>query len=277
MHPAISPPIPRGRLARLPPLLRAPRRAHPLTATLFAAIVLLLGANVAIGVFELIRGSQASGALVDFVHVNVEANLTTGFATAQLALASLLLLMTAWRVARAASPMSYYWLLLGVGFAYLAVDEAVQIHERLGPWLVGDPQLRGALRYAWVMPATVAVTVAGIAFVPFLVRLPARIRAGLIAAGAIYVLGAIGMEMVGAATTSYLGQGSVAASASVLEEVGELFGVLLLIHVVLGFRDGAERGGEGAAPPGPVRGEVTAGVRDEPRHGEGGAGSGTDL
>lgn len=79
----------------------------------------------------------------------------------------------------------------------------------------------------------IAVAIVGLAFVPFLQRLPAPTRVLFLAAGAIYIGGAIGAEMLGASARTYLGPGSIAASMNVLEEVGELFGVLLLIHAVL--------------------------------------------
>lgn len=206
---------------------------------LFAGIVLLLGAHVAIGVIEALSGSQINGPLVDLVHVNVEANLTSAFATGQLAFASLLLLGIARRAARAGSQQSLYWLVLGVGFAYMAVDEGARIHERLGPWLMGDLQPGGPggpFRHVWVIPAMGIVAIVGVAFIPFLRRLPMPTRVLLIAAGAIYVMGAIGGEMLGAVVAAQLGRGSAAASVMTLEEAGELFGVLILIHALLGVR-----------------------------------------
>ncbi|MDA0256195.1 MAG: hypothetical protein O3C25_00430 [Chloroflexi bacterium] len=222
--------------ARLSPRRLAPRSAHPLTIGLLAAIVLLLGANVALGVYELLRDSDANGVLVDLFHLDVERNVPTAFAAGQLMLASLLLFGIARREARAGSRQSWYWLALGVGFAYLAIDEAVLIHEQAFPRLIGDPTLGGPFRHVWVIPAMGIVAVVGVAFVPFLLRLPASTRALLIVAGALYVMSAIGGEMLGALTFSRLGQSALTGALVTLEEGGELLGVLLLIHALLAFR-----------------------------------------
>lgn len=73
----------------------------------------------------------------------------------------------------------------------MSLDEAIEIHEYLG-WLVDG---EGVFYFAWVIPAGAIVAALGLFYLPFLRRLPAGTRWRFVAAGAIYVGGALLMEL----------------------------------------------------------------------------------
>lgn len=92
-----------------------------------------------------------------------------------------------------------YWIALVPVFVYLSIDEGSAIHElAMDPvrdWLgIGS----GFLAYAWVVPFGFATLVFAAIFVRFLIRLPSLGRLWIALGGIIYVVGALGFEMVGA-------------------------------------------------------------------------------
>mgnify|MGYP001268534397 CR=1 FL=1 len=87
------------------------------------------------------------------------------------------------------------WLFLGAVFAFMATDEVVQFHERID-------QLRGgALQRwrvsGWVLPYLAAAATLGLCLWRFLWDLPARHRNWFLLAGAIFVGGTVGFELLG--------------------------------------------------------------------------------
>lgn len=124
---------------------------------------------------------------VELFSLSYEANVPTWYASVLLFSCAALLATTA----RAASSDRARWWALSAIFAYMSLDEAIEIHEYLG-WLVeGD----GVLYFAWVIPAAGIVAALGVAFLPFLRRLPRRTRNRFLGAGALYVGGALLMEL----------------------------------------------------------------------------------
>lgn len=135
------------------------------------------------------------------------------------------------------------WRNLGAGMAFMAFDEVFRVHERFSDpmrSLLGHGDL-GPFTYAWVVPAIVLVAVLALYFVRFLVSLPAKTRLLFGLAGAIYVGGALGMEMIGGWYWSQYGASSVQSMLVVVEELMEFFGITLFIYAALRYIE-RERG-----------------------------------
>jgi hypothetical protein len=169
---------------------------------------------------------------VRMLHLDGEHNVPAQFAALLLLLnAALFLAWSRLRVARA--PL--FWLLCAVAFAFLAVDELFELHERLGTILRQGGGFTGVLYYAWILPyAAGTLVLAGLAL-PALLRLPRVVQWRLIAAAAVYLAGAIGMEMIG----GYLLTETVQDRSSLgylicitLEEALELAGLVLPANAV---------------------------------------------
>ena len=76
----------------------------------------------------------------------------------------------------------------------------------------------------------------GRAYVPFLRRLPAETRRGIFAAGAIFVGGALVLEMIQAAIVDARGRGGGPVSVlAVIEEAAEMLGATLFLRVLLAY------------------------------------------
>ena len=95
-----------------------------------------------------------------------------------------------------------HWVGLALIFSVLALDEFASIHERATlrvRALLGFEG--GLLRWAWVVPAGLAVVIVAIVYLRFLGHLPRSTRRGLLAAGILFVGGAIGFEVLSGPAT----------------------------------------------------------------------------
>lgn len=166
-------------------------------ALAWAALAILLGSVAGQVVASLLDHALIRGA-ADFLHVDDEQNLPTGFAVLLLLSASVLLFTITALESQSNGHWAGYWALLAVGFAVMAVDEAWSFHERLirpGRELLGGGDL-GVFFYAWVLFGIALLLVLTPVFLRFVVNLPRSTRNRFIAAGLLFVGGAIGTELV---------------------------------------------------------------------------------
>jgi hypothetical protein len=129
--------------------------------------------------------------LVALLSLSFEANLPTWYASGLLLGCALALAGIAAAAERSALPHVFRWRLLAAVFLYMSLDEVAMLHERLNDLL----PLHGALRFSWILPAAAVVAALGVAYLPFLKALPARSRNRFLLAGALYVGGALVMEL----------------------------------------------------------------------------------
>lgn len=125
------------------------------------------------------------------------------------------------------------WLVLAATFGVLSLDEVANIHERVSPRIgsmLGNPS--GVLTFAWIVPAVVL----GIAFlvveIPLLRHLGAAGRR-LVAAGVVFVLGAVGFEMIQGDLTSSGDRATLAFDALVVVEELLEFAAVMWAAVIL--------------------------------------------
>jgi hypothetical protein len=124
-----------------------------------------------------------------------------------------------------------HWLALSAIFVLMSLDEVASLHEMVNK--VRDYfGASGAFYYPWVVPASVFLLVLGILYFKFLIALPRRTALIFVTAASIFVLGAIGMEMVGAAlyaSDDNEDQWGYFISTTI-EETFELTGLLLFAY-----------------------------------------------
>ena len=131
-------------------------------------------------------------------------------------------------------PLARYWFALSGTFAILSLDEAASFHEMLG-WLIWRLlPTSGVFYFAWVIPGGLFVIGFALVFSGFLRRLPAETRRNLLVAGAVYVSGALGMELVGG---DYFSVDEVPdftyAMMAIVGESLEMFGTILFLRGLL--------------------------------------------
>jgi hypothetical protein len=196
----------------------------------------LLAASV-IGQFAKYRwGIERAGGLIPGFNVDQEANFPTWYASALLLAGAVLLALTAAAASRRADRSARSWWGLAVVFLGLSIDEGAGLHELLIIPLRESWHAGGALYYTWVVPGIAVVLAVAAASVPLLAGLPRQIRRRLVAAGCLYVGGAVGMELVSGAYASAVCKACLSyALLTTLEEGLEMFGAVLLIRTLLDY------------------------------------------
>lgn len=204
--------------------------ARALARRLAAIILALDAAYVLSQILVFGFGWRPNSLALAAVDLNREWSLPSLFSGAQLLLAAALLGRTA-SVERGRARPWAAWAGLCAAFVFLSADETFAIHEMLNaPLRASLHTAGGALHHAWVVPYLVLTAALGALYIPFLRRLPARDRNLFVLAGAIFVGGAVGCELVG----GWLQAGSTVKTIPVVveilvEETMEMGGIALFV------------------------------------------------
>ncbi len=171
---------------------------------------------------------------VPLFNLNAEVNIPTLYSTLLLFFASILLFILGSAYKNIDRWFTKYWYFLSLIFFFLTIDEFSSIHERLGDFTRQALNTTGYLHFAWVIPYAIIVIIIGILLLKFLLKLDKSIAKGFVISGAIFVFGAIGLEILGAKEAFESGQNSLLfIGLSTIEEIMEMSGVLLFIFYLL--------------------------------------------
>lgn len=164
-----------------------------------------------------------------------ENNLPTYFSALLLLVASMLIGLIARFVRPSGVGFHRHWVALAVIFAYLSVDEIASLHERLGEPVQLLVEPGGMFTYAWVIPGMILLCLFVAAYIRFFLHLPSRWKVLFGLSGAVYVLGALGVEMLGAWYASQYGVTFVLSVMVAVEESLEMAGSALFIYALLDY------------------------------------------
>jgi len=160
--------------------------------------------------------------LLQMFDVNEEENLPTWFSGFNLLIAVFFLWVATLRKRAEKDPMASRWTVLFAGFFFLAVDEIAGIHESINS--VVDP--------TWAYGGAIIAFIVGVYFIPFLLPLPKPTLVAFVIAGAIFVGGAVGMEIVGEPMES---DSLLYNLTTMVEEGMEMFGIILFTRALLQY------------------------------------------
>lgn len=129
-----------------------------------------------------------------------------------------------------------YWGLLASVFIYFALDEWLQIHERLAEPTANFLQFDYFGPFTWVIPGAIAVILLLIVLAPFLKSLPTKLTQYMSLGFIIFLAGAMGVEVFGGWVFAEIGPNSAPYRVLVqLEELLEMTGVIIIIFALLGY------------------------------------------
>jgi hypothetical protein len=155
--------------------------------------------------------------------VDEEDSFPTWFSAFLLLLTSVTCVLQSRRDCREGGQLAGQWMALGVGFLLLSIDEIAGMHETLN----------SAVSFSWTIPGAIVAAFAGGYFVPFLMKLPRALAARFVLSGAIYLGGALGVEVL---TDPYLENDELNTLAynlwTAVEEFMEMAGVLIFLEGV---------------------------------------------
>jgi hypothetical protein len=247
--------------------LWTPRRAAWWQASAIAILTVLSVAEQY--VIHILDRADLEDYLITF-DLDAESNLPTWYSSAMLFACAVLLARIAAVTRREGGRFAGHWRALSIVFAFLSLDEIARIHEHLGR-LHEAWHTHGLFYFAWVIPGAIAVLVFAAIFARFVFHLPAPIRWRFVAAGAVFVGGALVVEALGGWRAETMGMNNMTHSLiATVEEVMELTGVAwflvtLLRHLGDPGRRGAARAASADVAAGPVSAAGTTGGRPTDR------------
>lgn len=209
---------------------------------IFKIITLLVIGLVAIStVGQLYRYLLADGnesTLVWLFYLDSEKNLPTAYSSLSLLFCSLLLAIIARGKHIQRDRYRFHWTALSLIFLYLAMDEYFILHEKSMKISRNLFNADGFFYFAWMIPATFLVVVFIMVFLSFIRRLSQKTRFLFVFSGILFIVGALGIEMIGAKI--YVMQGDSAESiiyamVATLEETLEMMGTTVFIYALLDY------------------------------------------
>lgn len=174
--------------------------------------------------------------LVRFFDLGSGASLATWLTVVALVACAALLTLIALDEKAAATRLTRHWAALAVIAAGMSVDKQAQFHDAgLNPLLREHLGLGGLLYQGWVVIAFASALVVLLTYRRFLLVLPSKVRRALLLAGALYVAGEAGMEMIGGWLFERRGEDVLYASATTVEESLGLLGVVIALGALLTY------------------------------------------
>lgn len=197
-----------------------------------AAIIVLLSL-----VQDLLIFFAPEAGFSDRIHrldLDAESSLPTWFAASLLFLCALSLLFIAVQVGQQQRRRAVPWFLLAIIFFALSLDEIAMLHEWLSSVLAARMDNSGLFYFAWTLPALIVCLAGLVCFVPFIFSFKGLDRVLLLGSAVVFLLGAIGMEMLGGAQAEAAGIDSPHYRFfATIEESLEFAGVLIFLLFIL--------------------------------------------
>lgn len=206
-----------------------PERAFKYLA---AVISVLMLANVIAIYLKFNSKTVFANAFFKLFDVNTESNIPSLYSTITLFVCAILLFLIHF-IENSKQKKLGYWSFLGLIFLFLAVDENIELHERIMGLVRNTFHLTGFFYYAWIVPYFLAVFLLGCYYLPFLLKLPRSIMYHFIIAFTLFIGGAVGMEMIGGRHDSLYGQDVILAMYYSIEELLEMLGIAVFIKGLL--------------------------------------------
>ncbi len=127
------------------------------------------------------------------------------------------------------------WYGLSAVFAFLSVDEMMELHEHLVTIVKSITPLSGILYHAWIIPYGIALIILFFVYYKFLLKLPKKTLYLFILSGFIFVFGAVGIEAFEGWEYELNGESMLFCVMVTVEECFEMLGVSLFIYALLSY------------------------------------------
>ena len=174
--------------------------------------------------------------LVDIFDFDIEGNVPTLYSTVAMLFCAALLAIIARSNWKKRDHWRMYWLGLAVMFLFLAVDEGVGLHEYLSNIFEEFMEAEGLLYFLWVVPYGIATVIVGLIYLRFVLHLPKPTKNLFVAAGLIFLMGAIGIEMLSAQEVDRHSTYTITyCLLYTVEELFEMLGIVLFIYALLSY------------------------------------------
>ncbi len=174
--------------------------------------------------------------LIGLFDLDTEKNIPTFYSSLALLTSSILLFLTA-NFNKKNNSMVYPWILLGMIFLFLSLDEILELHEHFVRLTQNLFQLTGFGTAYWTLPYLIALILLFIFLVRFLKQLPRKTLFLVVLSGFIFLFGAVVMEVIGGRYQEFYGrQTPFFTFLYTIEEVLEMGGIATFIYTLLSYK-----------------------------------------
>jgi len=174
--------------------------------------------------------------IVSAFNFGSERNFPTFYSAAGLMLCAVLAAVIAAWFKRNKRKYTGHWIALSAIFAYLSLDEMLEIHEQATPIVRSFIHTGGLLYFAWIIPFGILTILFALTYLGFLRDLPKKSRRLFILSGAIYVMGAIGIEAISTPWYAVHGWDNFGyALWQTMEESFEMWGIILFAYSIASY------------------------------------------
>ena len=175
--------------------------------------------------------------IIEYFRLAADTNFPTFFSSAQLLLCAVILAVISNIKKNQGAVDFWYWLGLSLIMLFLSIDESIMIHELIAEKLRETLNTTGVFYFAWIIPYSIFVIVVGLAYIPFLLKLPAKVKKLMVLSGAIFVAGALGLEAIESYYFSATGgkRDFMQAIFTTTEEIMEMGGITIFLYSLLHY------------------------------------------
>ena len=167
---------------------------------------------------------------------NFEKNIPTFYSAIAILCSSILLFYIA-TMEKHRNSKYLHWLVLSIIFFFLSIDEIASIHEHFSILMKNNNfEATGLFYRAWIIPYGIATCIFCIFYLRFLINLQRNFRYLFLLSGAIFICGALGLEMLGGAYIEInSGKNLTYSIISTFEELLEMLGISLFLFTLLSY------------------------------------------
>ena len=170
---------------------------------------------------------------IDEFNMDNEHVLQSYFSGLLLLIPAVLLLVIAVYKQQKKTPFALQWALLSLIFFYMSMDEVIQIHENWDIPLSNLISSKGYFYIDWVRSAVILVAIFGLLYLRFFFNLPKKTMVLFGLAGAVYLMGVLGLEMLaGKYVSTYQQWGYDYGMLVAREETLEMLGMSLFVFAL---------------------------------------------
>lgn len=167
------------------------------------------------------------------ISLSEEQNLSSWYTSLLMTMASVLAWLAAICVTGVPAATRRFWRVVAILMLLCSIDETVSFHEVGTLLLPNAAAISPFLRFAWVVFAVPVLAFLGIWCLWSMRHLPSRLWWRLMASAAVFLTGAVGLELIDGAVLVHWGETSLAYRIGyVTEDILEMLGLVIFILAV---------------------------------------------
>ncbi len=197
-----------------------------------AAALAAVGAFANIVIYQIADTPEANVArLMTRFDLGHEPSLPAWFSSMVLLINSAVLILIGRVKKLQADLFAMHWLVLGLLFLALSIDEAVMFHEMIDKLISFKVSTSGFLLFPWAVVGLGFALTVFLVYGKFLLQLPPRFALLFVSSGALFVGGAVGMEFLAGSVIDQFGVASIYHTiVQTIEESLEMAGSILFFY-----------------------------------------------